>query len=184
MSGCATAAACRGFTPAAARVPAAGAPPQRSTQRPPVPGLGGSRAACRRLRTASVTPQAELLQQEPPAAANNVRRIGAVPPAEAAATASARSAAPEPLPEPVDDGLIVTTFRWSAALGGHRVSVCGSFSNWEPLVLHRSAAGGDFVRSVALPPGSVYFKYLVDGDWICSPTEQVVQNGKGYNNHR
>lgn len=113
-----------------------------------------------------------------------MRRIGAVPPAEAAATASARSAAPEPLPEPVDNGLIVTTFRWSAALGGHSVSVCGSFSNWEPLVLHQSAAGGDFVRSVALPPGSVYFKYQVDGDWICSPTEQVVQNGKGYNNHR
>lgn len=27
-------------------------------------------------------------------------------------------------------------------------------------------------------------QYLVDGDWICSPTEQVVANGKGFNNHR
>lgn len=39
-------------------------------------------------------------------------------------------------------------------------------------------------RSLALPPGSAYFKYLVDGEWICSPTEQVVANGKGFNNHR
>ena len=39
-------------------------------------------------------------------------------------------------------------------------------------------------RSLALPPGPAYFKYLVDGEWICSPCEQVVQNGKGFNNHR
>lgn len=41
-----------------------------------------------------------------------------------------------------------------------------------------------FARSLALPPGSAYFKYLVDGEWICSPCEQVVANGKGFNNHR
>jgi hypothetical protein len=80
--------------------------------------------------------------------------------------------------------LQVTTFRWPASLGGHEVSVCGSFSGWEPVPLHRATAGGDFVRSLALPPGPAYFKYLVDGDWICSPCEQVVANGKGYNNHR
>ena len=62
--------------------------------------------------------------------------------------------------------------------------MCGSFSGWEPVALHRATAGGDFVRSLALPPGPAYFKYLVDGDWICSPCEQVVANGKGYNNHR
>ena len=62
--------------------------------------------------------------------------------------------------------------------------MCGSFSGWEPVPLHRATAGGDFVRSLALPPGPAYFKYLVDGDWICSPCEQVVANGKGYNNHR
>lgn len=74
--------------------------------------------------------------------------------------------------------------RWPAALGGHSVAVCGSFSGWEPVELHQATPGGDFVRSLALPPGPAYFKYLVDGEWICSPTEQAVANGKGYNNHR
>jgi hypothetical protein len=68
----------------------------------------------------------------------------------------------------------VTTFRWPAALGGHQVAVCGSFSKWEPLTLHQASSDGDFVRSVALPPGSAYFKYLVDGEWVCSPCEQVT----------
>jgi hypothetical protein len=79
---------------------------------------------------------------------------------------------------------VVTCFKWPAALGGHSVSVCGSFSDWEPVQLHQAIPGGDFVRSLALPPGPTYFKYLVDGEWICSPTEQVVANGKGFNNHR
>ena len=80
---------------------------------------------------------------------------------------------------------IVTTFRWPAAMGGHEVAVCGSFSDWQPLPLHRAGpSGGDFVRSLALPPGPAYFKYQVDGVWICCPTEQVVADGHGFNNYR
>lgn len=53
---------------------------------------------------------------------------------------------------------MVTCFKWPAALGGHSVSVCGSFSDWEPVQLHQATPGGDFVRSLALPPGPAYFK--------------------------
>ncbi|KAL4457961.1 hypothetical protein ABPG75_012826 [Micractinium tetrahymenae] len=158
---------------------AAAAPAQRS-----------SRPAALRPR-ASSRGQAELLQEAPAARYNGtVPASGA--PANGLSNGSHRngggsgstSAAGAAAAAVTDAGLIITTFRWPAALGGHQVSVCGSFSNWEPMALHQAAPGGDFVRSLALPPGSAYFKYLVDGEWICSPTEQVVANGKGFNNHR
>lgn len=37
---------------------------------------------------------------------------------------------------------------------------------------------------LCLPCRPALLQYLVDGEWICSPTEQVVANGKGFNNHR
>lgn len=133
-----------------------------------------------RHKTRSVSAQAEVLQRDAssngaPAAAHTA----------SAPTAAAPSSARAPTrPDPALEGLVVTCFKWPAALGGHSVSVCGSFSDWEPVQLHQATPGGDFVRSLALPPGPAYFKYLVDGEWICSPTEQVVANGKGFNNHR
>ncbi|KAL4852949.1 putative sucrose-phosphatase 2 [Chlorella vulgaris] len=182
--------------------PPAAAAPRGVGRGPTAHGTAASSTTCkaslRRLpRAASLSPQAELLQGEP-AAASSGRRIDAASPSVGGGSSGAPAAPGTPSTtgsspgsdgwdnggESADEGLVVTTFRWPAALGGHEVSVCGSFSDWEPLQLHQASSGGDFVRSVALPPGSAYFKYLVDGDWICSPCEQVVRNGKGYNNHR
>ncbi|GAB4820554.1 hypothetical protein N2152v2_007600 [Parachlorella kessleri] len=85
----------------------------------------------------------------------------------------------------LESPLVVTTFKWPAALGGSSVSVIGSFNGWSvPLPLGR-AANGDFVRSVGLPPGGMQFKYIVDDTWMSSPCEQTVSDGAGnYNNYR
>ncbi len=156
---------------------------------------------------ASSRAQAELLQDAPAARYNS-----SVPASGAGASgltngsrtngsSSRASPAGAAAAAVADAGLIITTFRWPAALGkhvwrvqsglqasrgyntgnvcgfcmlvrtacsaplpaglltsppplglpaslpgGHEVSVCGSFSNWEPLALHQAAPGGDFVR--------------------------------------
>ena len=81
---------------------------------------------------------------------------------------------------------VMTTFQWPAALGGKEVALVGSFNGWSaPLPLGRSAASGDWVRSIALPPGPVQFKFVVDGKWAVSPCEQATADDRGlYNNHR
>mmetsp|Transcript_10746 Transcript_10746/g.25503 ORF Transcript_10746/g.25503 Transcript_10746/m.25503 type:complete len:556 (+) Transcript_10746:100-1767(+) len=81
---------------------------------------------------------------------------------------------------------IMSTFRWPAALGGEEVSVIGSFTDWEHQTpLGRSSETGDFVRTMALPPGTYEYKYLVDGVWRNSPCEANTKTDKGtFNNHR
>lgn len=54
--------------------------------------------------------------------------------------------------------LIVTTFKWPCALGGHEVAVAGSFNNWGPPLPLGRTPSGDFVRSLALPAAGVQFK--------------------------
>lgn len=82
------------------------------------------------------------------------------------------------------NNLIITTFRWPSQLPGDLVSVAGSFNGWQPLPLSKMP-NGDWVRSIALPPGPIQFKYIVDGEYIASPCESTVHNGRGaYNNHR
>lgn len=54
-----------------------------------------------------------------------------------------------------DDERVLTTFRWPAALDGREVAVLGSFTDWEaPVELRRSPETGDFVRTIALAPGT------------------------------
>ena len=101
-------------------------------------------------------------------------------PAEAAAAAAqaaeaAPAAAPQAAATLAADELVVTTFRWPAALGGSEVGVTGTFNGWgAPLELRRAAPGADWVRTVALPPGAVQFKFVVDGAWVASPCDQSV----------
>lgn len=81
---------------------------------------------------------------------------------------------------------VMTTFRWPAALGGEEVGVIGSFSNWEnAMPLGKSTETGDFVRTMALSPGTYQYKYLVDGNWMCSPCDVNTKSTLGeFNNHR
>jgi len=82
--------------------------------------------------------------------------------------------------------LVVTTFRWPSQLPGSTVAVTGSFINWgTPLPLGRTPTG-DWVRSIALPPGPIQFKFVCDGQYMCSPCEAAASNSAGgaINNQR
>ena len=64
-------------------------------------------------------------------------------------------APPPPAATQADDERVLTTFRWPAALDGREVAVLGSFTDWEaPVELRRSPETGDFVRTIALAPGT------------------------------
>lgn len=81
---------------------------------------------------------------------------------------------------------IVTTFRWPSQLPGKNVGITGSFNGWgSPLPLTR-VPGGDWVRSIALPSGPIQFKFVVDGEFACSPCEHAASgmSGGAVNNHR
>lgn len=46
----------------------------------------------------------------------------------------------------------------------------GSFNDWgPPISMRQISSGGDFVRSVVLPPGLVEYKFTIDGVWRHSP---------------
>jgi sucrose-6F-phosphate phosphohydrolase len=115
------------------------------------------------------------------------------PPAPPAAAVASSPAAAQPFPSsahpgtpPPADSLVVTSFRWPAQLPGREVSVVGSFNNWSAPVPLQRMPGGDWVRSLALPPGPLQFKFLVDGtNYEASPCEHTASDGGGaFNNHR
>lgn len=105
---------------------------------------------------------------------------GAGPRASTAGADQQQQALPAP-----SEPLIVTTFKWPRALGGHEVAVAGSFNGWGPPLPLGRTPGGDFVRSLALPAAGVQYKFLVDGEWMASPCEKVVYSGSStVNNYR
>jgi len=88
--------------------------------------------------------------------------------------------------EPISpNDLVVTTFRWPSQLPHSAVAVTGSFNNWgTPLPLGRTPSG-DWVRSIALPPGPIQFKFVCDGQYMCSPCEAASNSAGGaINNQR
>lgn len=79
---------------------------------------------------------------------------------------------------------VVTLFRWPGQLPGSHVGVTGSFNNWGPPLPLSRMPNGDWVRSVALPPGPIEFKFTIDGHYKASPCETIVRNGASFNNQR
>lgn len=82
---------------------------------------------------------------------------------------------------------VLTTFRWPKALGGHQISVIGSFNGWTTPVPLFSSATGDFMRSLSLPANQhhIQFKFLVDGQHAVSICEPTIMDANGlWNNHR
>jgi len=76
------------------------------------------------------------------------------------------------------------TFSWKKAWGGKEVFVAGDFAGWTELIpLHPDPDTGDFSVSTSLQPGVYSVQYLVDGQWMLSPIEQVSadENGHHYN---
>ncbi|MCY2929727.1 MAG: hypothetical protein NTV86_09590 [Planctomycetota bacterium] len=48
-----------------------------------------------------------------------------------------------------------------------RVSVAGDFSEWKPRPLRKRVDG--FSLTLALPPGTYQYKFIVEGAWIIDP---------------
>ena len=85
--------------------------------------------------------------------------------------------APLPAAVDADDERVLTTFRWPAALDGCEVAVLGSFTDWEaPVELRRSPETGDFVRTIALAPGT--YQVCIDQSQVQLYRESP---GSGYN---
>lgn len=84
------------------------------------------------------------------------------------------------------DGYILTIFRWPRHVPCETVGVKGSFDGWtHEFPLERLGPGKDWSCGLMLPPGRVHFKYVVDGRYVTSPSEPVINESCGtYNNMR
>lgn len=80
---------------------------------------------------------------------------------------------------PDKSGLLPTVFKWEG--GGKDVAISGTFSNWKPVPMVKSH--GDFVTIIDLPEGEHEFKFCVDGEWKCDPTNKIIDNGLGSKNN-
>ena len=76
--------------------------------------------------------------------------------------------------------LLPTVFKWER--GGKQVFLSGSYDGWKtktPL----SRNHGDFYTIKELPVGTHQYKFFVDGQWQCDPTEPRVPNDVGSENN-
>eukprot|EP00959_Pyramimonas_sp_CCMP1952_P401766 8418435-Pyramimonas_sp.AAC.1 len=63
------------------------------------------------------------------------------------------------------------TYKWKKEWGGEEVFVVGNDTNWTERLRMERDEQGDFVLSKSLPVGQYKYKFLVDGEWKCSPDE-------------
>jgi 1,4-alpha-glucan branching enzyme len=79
----------------------------------------------------------------------------------------------------------MTAVRFSAQFPGVReVYLAGDFNGWDPTArrMKRQKKGEPtFVAVVDLEPGRYEYKYVADGEWVCSEGERVV-NDQGTEN--
>lgn len=84
-----------------------------------------------------------------------------------------------------EDGSILTLFRWPRHMPATTVSLKGSWDGWQSEVpLIQSSPSSDWSVAVPLSSGKVYFKFVVDGRYVTSPSEPVVNDENTYNNLR
>jgi len=71
------------------------------------------------------------------------------------------------------------------APGAKNVLLAGDFTDWEAHArkMRRIRRGsGTFAATVALPPGTYQYKFLVDGEWFEDPKADAVPNPLGTRN--
>lgn len=69
--------------------------------------------------------------------------------------------------------------------GAQQVFLTGDFNDWDPAArrMKRVRKGDDeFLAVLQLEPGTYEFKYVVDGEWMCSPDAPRVVNDQGTEN--
>eukprot|EP01017_Pseudomicrothorax_dubius_P049154 TRINITY_DN9099_c0_g1_i6.p1 TRINITY_DN9099_c0_g1~~TRINITY_DN9099_c0_g1_i6.p1 ORF type:complete len:235 (+),score=40.08 TRINITY_DN9099_c0_g1_i6:147-851(+) len=71
---------------------------------------------------------------------------------------------------------VLVPFRWRC--GGERVFLTGAFTQWTAHVpMERS--GDEFFCALRLPPGIYAYKFIVDGEWKCSPDDRTTLDVSG-----
>mmetsp|Transcript_36424 Transcript_36424/g.50610 ORF Transcript_36424/g.50610 Transcript_36424/m.50610 type:complete len:748 (-) Transcript_36424:276-2519(-) len=70
------------------------------------------------------------------------------------------------------------TYRWKKEWGGSVVYVSGTDSNWTERSRLEEEDNGDFVLRKCLQAGTYQYKFIVDGEWRCSPDEPTHRNDK------
>ena len=74
-------------------------------------------------------------------------------------------------------------FRLPNYSSAKKVSVAGSFNNWQPLKMYYSKKYDVWALAMYLREGTHAYKFVVDGDWIVDPTNDVVRDdGEGNKN--
>ena len=81
---------------------------------------------------------------------------------------------------------IITLFRWPRHIPASSVSIKGSFDGWQSEIpLTQPSPNADWSAAIPLPSGKLYFKFIVDGRYVTSPSEPVVNDDDGkFNNLR
>ncbi len=75
----------------------------------------------------------------------------------------------------------------SFQLKGHenatQVYLAGSFNNWNPKATPLKKSRNGWTLEQELPPGKHFYKFVVDGNWILDPGNQLQENdGRGNSN--
>ncbi|MGH7459295.1 MAG: glycogen-binding domain-containing protein [Longimicrobiaceae bacterium] len=85
---------------------------------------------------------------------------------------------------PAEEPPIYVQFRLDAA-GASRVSLAGTFTDWQPEHALRQTSPGVWIAVVPLEPGVHDYAFLVDGDsWVADPGATRVDDGFGGVNSR
>lgn len=74
------------------------------------------------------------------------------------------------------------TFEFAAPAGAERVSVAGSFNNWnkDAAVMERGPDGRTWRLTMTLPAGRYEYKFVVNGEtWVVDPKGASVDDGNG-----
>ena len=59
------------------------------------------------------------------------------------------------------------------------VKVAGTWDGWRPHHLSYSRAEDTWQLSLALPPGTYSYKYIIDGEWLHDPSRRWADDGHG-----
>lgn len=67
--------------------------------------------------------------------------------------------------------------------GSKNVFVAGSFNGWNPYILRMFPVRGGWARNMYLREGTHAYKFIVDGEWILDPENNVTRpDGSGHEN--
>lgn len=83
------------------------------------------------------------------------------------------------------DEYVYTYFRFSGDDSATKLTVSGSWNNWNKEFALVKVDSPFFVTILPLQPGGYQYKFLVDTEWKCSESDMQISNGQGgINNYR